>query len=119
VLSSVTSDELPGRVPAGSIDTRGLFGAPAAGTWALAARTGEESAKSCVEPDRVRATSGTTMAAELLDTGLIRMSLAGAAEAGSMMPPQISATAGIADQILCKGNLMVRAPLPFDMLLLC
>jgi len=115
----VTSDELPGTVPAGSIDTRGLLDAGVSGISALAARTGEESAKSCGEPGKVSATLGTTMAAALLDAGLIPMSPAGAAEAGRMIPPPIRATAGIADQILRKGNLMVRTSLLLGMPLLC
>jgi hypothetical protein len=58
-------------------------------------------------PGKVSSVLGTTTAGELLETRPIRLAALGAADAGSMMAPPISATAGIAEPILRKGTLIV------------
>jgi hypothetical protein len=100
-VSSVTGEELPGTVPAGSSE---------AGGWeagALGERSGGGSVSFCNEPGKVSSVLGTTTAGELLEARPMRLAALGVADAGSMMPPPISATAGIAEPILRKGNLIV------------
>jgi hypothetical protein len=60
------------------------------------------------DPGMVIAMSGTTIAGEGFGAAPTGLSALAAAEAGSMMPPLINATAGSAEQILRNGNLSVR-----------
>jgi hypothetical protein len=106
VLSRATSDELPGSVPAGSIDTSGE--ATAAGLVdALGARIGSGSPRICTEPGTVCATSGTRTRGDVLEAGVVRISAAGEAGAEMRRPPPINARAGSDEPILRSGNLIV------------
>jgi hypothetical protein len=68
---------------------------------------GKGSASIWAEPGMVIAMSGTTIAGELFEAAPTLAATPWAAEAGSMMPPLINATAGSAEQILRNGNLKV------------
>jgi hypothetical protein len=68
---------------------------------------GKGSVSVWAEPGMVIAMSGMTIAGELFEAAPTLAPASGAAEAGSMMPPLINATAGSAEQILRNGNLMV------------
>jgi hypothetical protein len=57
------------------------------------------------------------MTGELFEARPTWLSAIGVPEAGSMMAPLISATAGSAEHILRNGNLIVCTRLPFDMTL--
>jgi hypothetical protein len=109
-MSRVTSNELPGTVPASTIEARGL------GSGAGCACCREESAKFGDESGWVKAVSGTTMTGEFFEARPTWLAI-GAPEAGSMMAPLINATAGSAEHILRNGNLIVCTRLPFDMTL--
>jgi hypothetical protein len=109
-VSRVTSNELPGTVPARTIEARGL------GSGVCRTCCREESAKFCDESGWVKAASGTTMTGELFEARPTWLAIA-APEAGSMMAPLIKATAGSAEHILRNGNLIVCTRLPSDMTL--
>jgi hypothetical protein len=68
---------------------------------------GKGSASICAEPGKVIAMSGTTTAGVFFETVPTWLPAVGVAEAGSMMPPLINATAGSAEQILRNGTLIV------------